>query len=539
MKKWFVNLNPKHRKCTILGLWVATVVLFFLIGMTPGHRAISGVFVCLWLCALVLSLVFTAWAIKLAITNLASAAKKKFNVHSHSAPTVHYNKGNTATSPVIIKEVVPNAMLRENYTYPPNTTFFFVDVETATRSNDTICAIGSIIVKNDTTTSLYSLINPKTHITNTSIHGISDADVSDAPTLGEYWPTIANLIGNDFIVVGHNVAFDISVLNKDLNNYGISFAPTRKVDTMAIAKDVLYHFSTQSGDLKLDTICRKLNISLNHHNAESDIAATKQVLETLLVMGSKNITDYINLHHSSKKDNVIGNVKNLSPSRYWDDIHAGRTPVYFTNWNNTTYDADPQYDAIELEVLQFASMMDRSDCNIPRVVKQVALIKSCIDSICGKVYGKGAKKAKCYIEFYYMDVAEYIKLKGLGYKIYHAIDVENFILENKELIQQFGEEQTKVITLAAQEKERLAKEREERRAQREARKLEPKEPPKRTTRRVAQLNDDGEVIAIFEAIADAVKATGTNSKSIRDCCNGVQKHAGGFVWKFLDNEDAQ
>ena len=539
MKKWFMNLNPKHRKYTILGLWVATVVLFILIGMTPEHLAMSDIFVCLWLCSLVLSLVLTAWAIKLAITNLASASKKKFSTHHHSAPTVHCNESNTATLPVETNQNAPNVIQIEAYTYPPNKTFFFVDVETATRSNDTICAIGSIIVKNGTVTNLYSLINPKIHITNTSIHGISDADVSDAPTLDEYWPKIANLIDDDTIVVGHNVAFDISVLDKDLGNYGMSFAPARKVDTMAIAKDILYHFSTQSGDLKLDTICRKLNINLNHHNAESDIAATKQVLETLLVMGNRNITDFLNLHHSSKRDCVIGNVKKLSPSRYWDDIHAGRTPVYFTNWNSTSYDTDPQYDAVELEVLQFASMMDRSDCNIPRVMKQVALIKSCIDSICGKIYGKGAKKAKCYIEFYYMDVAEYIKLKGLGYKIYHAIDVENFILENKELIQQFGEEQTKANTLAAQEKERLAKEREERRAQREARKLEPKEPPKRTSRRVAQLNDDGEVIAIFEAIADAVKATGTNSKSIRDCCNGVQKHAGGFVWKFLDTEDTE
>jgi len=45
-----------------------------------------------------------------------------------------------------------------------------------------------------------------------------------------------------------------------------------------------------------------------------------------------------------------------------------------------------------------------------------------------------------------------------------------------------------------------------------------------------------DVIAIFESISEAVKTTGTNSKSIRDCCNGIQKHAGGFVWKYLDND---
>ena len=93
--------------------------------------------------------------------------------------------------------------------------------------------------------SFYALINPKTHITNTSIHGIDDEDVEDAPTLEEYWPTIANEIGNDYIIIGHNIAFDISVLNKNLEKYGIDFSPKRKVDTMAVAKDILYHFSTQ------------------------------------------------------------------------------------------------------------------------------------------------------------------------------------------------------------------------------------------------------------------------------------------------------
>lgn len=51
------------------------------------------------------------------------------------------------------------------------------------------------------------------------------------------------------------LSFDISVIDKNLNEYGIAFTPTMKVDTMAVAKDVLYNFSTQSGDLKLNMIC--------------------------------------------------------------------------------------------------------------------------------------------------------------------------------------------------------------------------------------------------------------------------------------------
>ena len=543
MKNWFKNLESTVRKNMLIVFWITTVALFFIIGIAPENSTISDICVWLWLGSLVCSIIFSVWAAKFK-KETDTQSKNNSTVTSHYTPkatTPIYSPKSGSAVPMTSgakpsSTPITTTVNNEEFTYPKNKTFFFVDVETATRSNDTICAIGAMVVKNGISTPLYSLINPQMHITNTSIHGISDSDVADAPILSEFWPRIAELIGDDYIIIGHNVAFDISVLNKDLERFGYEFNPTRKIDTMAVAKDILYHFSTQAGDLKLDTICNKLNICLNHHNAESDITATKQALETLLLMGKRDITDFINMRHSSPRDNAIGNVKKVGTQRYWDDIYAGRTPLYFTNWNNVSYDADPQYDEIELTVLQFSSMMDRSTCEIPRIVKQVELIKSCVESMCGKIYGKGAKKAKCYIEFYYMDVAEYLKLKAQGCKIYHAIDVENFILENQDAIQQYAVEQTEAATEAAAEKERLTRERDERRAQREARKLEPKEPPKKTTRRVAQMNDDGDTINVFESLTEAIKATGINSKSIRDCCNGVQKHAGGFVWKYLDDD---
>ena len=117
MKKWFMNLNPRHRKYTILGSWVVTVVLFFLVGMTPGHLIISDIFVWLWLCFLVLSLVFTVLAIILAITDFASATKKKFSTHSHSAPAKHHNESNTTT--VSFKSVETNQAAPQSVYTPP------------------------------------------------------------------------------------------------------------------------------------------------------------------------------------------------------------------------------------------------------------------------------------------------------------------------------------------------------------------------------------------------------------------------------------
>ena len=50
-----------------------------------------------------------------------------------------------------------------------------------------------------------------------------------------------------------------------------------------------------------------------------------------------------------------------------------------------------------------------------------------------------------------------------------------------------------------------------------------------------QLDDSNSVIVKYESIADAVKTTGINSKSIRDAANGKQKHAGGYVWRFVED----
>lgn len=54
-------------------------------------------------------------------------------------------------------------------------------------------------------------------------------------------------------------------------------------------------------------------------------------------------------------------------------------------------------------------------------------------------------------------------------------------------------------------------------------------------REVIQLTSDGQFLNRFESIAQAVRETGVNSKSIRDAANGVQKHAGGYKWQFTDS----
>lgn len=179
------------------------------------------------------------------------------------------------------------------FSYPADKNFVFVDVETANWSNDRICAIGLILVTNGKAEGYYSLINPHTHITFTYIHGITDNDVKDAPTIGQFWQVMSPHIPKEFVFVAHNYRFDLTVMKKDLGRYGIDFAPMEIIDTMWVARDILYHFHTQRGDLRLNTLCDALGVQLFHHNAASDITATKEVLEKLLVMGNRKIEEFI------------------------------------------------------------------------------------------------------------------------------------------------------------------------------------------------------------------------------------------------------
>ncbi len=46
--------------------------------------------------------------------------------------------------------------------------------------------------------------------------------------------------------------------------------------------------------------------------------------------------------------------------------------------------------------------------------------------------------------------------------------------------------------------------------------------------------NEGEIIKEYSTIAAAVAESGVSSKSIRDAANGIQKHAGGYCWKYKD-----
>ena len=146
--------------------------------------------------------------------------------------------------------------------------------------------------------------------------------------------------------------------------------------------------------------------------------------------------------------------------------------------------------------------------------------------------------------------------------VYHQLkDYDNEIAILEEGIERLSKDNTNVSNLVTRrdkavqiiykkiEQEKQAQQRliekEEKRKLREEEKLKEKQEKAElrkntlkepvTGRSIIQMNDDGVIIKKYISIADAVRQTGINSKSIRDAAKGVQKHAGGYCWKYEDD----
>lgn len=169
--------------------------------------------------------------------------------------------------------------------------YICVDIENPNTRGNSICSIGIIIVKdNKIIDKKYSLINPEDRfdINNSKITGLTFADVKDAPTFKEYWRSIKDLFKNN-IIVGHNITYDLSVISKALERYGIAVPAFNYYCTLKLSRKYI-----NTNNYSLNSLCDLLKINLdNHHNALEDALSSQEIFE------------YIN------KSNNIGNSENF------------------------------------------------------------------------------------------------------------------------------------------------------------------------------------------------------------------------------------
>ena len=158
------------------------------------------------------------------------------------------------------------------------------DLETPNRANDRMSAIGITLIREGTITQeYYSLVDPQTYFDrfNIQLTGISSETVKGAPNFAQLWDKIEPLM-NSGILVAHNASFDLGVLRRCLNSYGIVWK-----------KSAIYLCTVQAGRRLLPSMSHKLNvmcdyygITLDHHNAASDSRACAEILLRYMQSGA-------------------------------------------------------------------------------------------------------------------------------------------------------------------------------------------------------------------------------------------------------------
>ena len=104
--------------------------------------------------------------------------------------------------------------------------------------------------------------------------GINDEMVKDAPSFHEIAPKILELLDHG-IFVAHNVQFDLSFLQAELEEAGYNPFTGPAFDTVELAKVVL----PSADSFKLTELSNSLNLShVRPHQADSDAYVTAEIL---------------------------------------------------------------------------------------------------------------------------------------------------------------------------------------------------------------------------------------------------------------------
>lgn len=162
--------------------------------------------------------------------------------------------------------------------------FVVVDVETTgnnPKKGDRIIQIGAVVIdQGEIVKKFSSFINPEMEIPPfiQQFTGINNDMVADAPSFSSIAPTLMNYL-NDAYFVAHNVPFDLSFMQNELelSGYNSFLGPT--IDTVELARLLL----PSEESFKLIHLADKLDIKHDRpHQADSDALVTAEILVILL-----------------------------------------------------------------------------------------------------------------------------------------------------------------------------------------------------------------------------------------------------------------
>lgn len=160
--------------------------------------------------------------------------------------------------------------------------FVALDFETANRSPASACAVGAVRVRDGHVVDEYfTLVRPAEGFDdfepgNIRVHGITADAVESSPSWTDVYGPLRAFIGDD-VVVGHNAAFDMSVLLNTSGAHDIDLPVLSSLCTLQLARA-----SIKVPSYSLPWVVEHLNLpAFDHHDPLADARASAMVLVAL------------------------------------------------------------------------------------------------------------------------------------------------------------------------------------------------------------------------------------------------------------------
>lgn len=155
--------------------------------------------------------------------------------------------------------------------------FVAIDFETANSNMTSACSLGIAVVSNNKVIEVKEwLIKPTPfyfEYYNSKVHGITEDDVKDCSSFNEIWNEICSYL-KESILVAHNASFDMSVLKHLIQYFNLDDPCFDYFCSCQMSKNIWTNLENH----KLSTVCKHLNIDLQHHNAASDASGCAEIV---------------------------------------------------------------------------------------------------------------------------------------------------------------------------------------------------------------------------------------------------------------------
>lgn len=155
--------------------------------------------------------------------------------------------------------------------------FISVDVETANPDMQSICSIGAATFENGSLVDeWYSLVNPEDvfEAVNTSIHGITEDDVRDAPAFEEIAQELCRRLDGQVVVT--HTHFDRTAIALASRAFEVTAPRCKWLDSSRVARRT-WAECAQRG-YGLSALAKRVGFSFSHHNALEDAKAAGYIL---------------------------------------------------------------------------------------------------------------------------------------------------------------------------------------------------------------------------------------------------------------------